>query len=220
MRIVTTILSSCVLLTACSTHAGLAKPSALAMPALCATAQQTALISDYVTNKRPGVPLAIPSRNLKIPEGLIASGLPDGSAVGVSVTPELTKKIWASIDAWGKNTTVSLIFSPSSQHAFAFSSLVPVAQIDEGDGYLDVYADDGDGVHSHLQLDYVSSIWATDLQTVDGASRSRGISLFGPDDHLIVGVYASVKGDPFDEAAVNGFAKTWDLIASMPQACS
>lgn len=187
---------------------------------LCATPREEALIQSYAYDQRPGIPLAIGARNLEIPEAVFASGMKEGDVVGVMATPDIATEIWTSMDeAWGADAKVGLVFSPSNQHAFALPHLLPVQVDGSEDGYLDVYADDGNGVHSHIQLKYVEAIYATDLKNADGVSETKGISLFGPDGDLIISVYASIKGDVYSEAAENGFATTWDLIASMPQAC-
>ncbi|MCI4646079.1 MAG: hypothetical protein MRY64_14960 [Hyphomonadaceae bacterium] len=184
---------------------------------MCATAEQAAEVTAYLEN-RPGIPLAIASRNLEIPEAAAASALPADTAVGVVATPEIASKVWDTVEAWGEYSKVGLVFSPSGQHAFALPSLVPMRVDPDSDGYLDVYADDGDGVHSHIQLKYVSAIYATDIKAPSG-DRTRALIYYGPDGHAIIGVYPSIKGDVYSEAAVTGFKATWDLLAAMPQPC-
>jgi putative heme iron utilization protein len=208
-------------LTACSAAliacTSLPGTEAVAETAFCASPEQSSAILEYMDD-RPGIPLAIPSRNLEIPEAAVSSALPNDAAVGVMATPEISAKVWDSLEAWGADAAVGLVFSPSGQHAFALPSLVPMRVDDDTDGYLDVYADDGAGVHSHIQMKYVSAIYATDVKAPNG-ERTRGVTYFGPDGHGIIGVFASIKGDVYSDAAVAGFTDTWDLIASMPQAC-
>jgi len=186
---------------------------------VCATTEQAGNIKDYYTKSRPGVPLPVPSRYFNVTEFVVASALPTESSLGVEATPEVTKQIWASIDGWGASTKVTLVLSPGSKHAFAFPSLVPVTQSDAKDGYLDVYADGGKGVHSHLQLDHVKAIYATDLPTKDPKFRTRGVSFFGPSGDLILGVYASINTAGYDQKAVDGFGRTWNLLKGMPRHC-
>jgi len=187
--------------------------------AACATAAQKTFVQDYYTTKRPGVPLAVASRYFEIPEETVASAVSADASYGVAATPALVQKVWSSIDAWGAKTRVTLVFSPSSEHAFAIASLVPITQSDPAPGYLDVYADEGKGVHSHIQLSRVSSIYATDLPTNKDGFRTRAISFFGPDGNLIIGVYASLKTDPFDAVAVEGFNATRTLLKTLPRLC-
>lgn len=186
---------------------------------ICATPAQKIFIQDYYTAKRPGVPLPVPSRYFEVPEAVVASALPAEISLGTAATPDVVRTVWSSIDAWGAETSVTLVVSPTSQHAFAFPSLVPITQERSNPGYISVYADNGDGVHSHIQLDRVAAIFATDLPTDKPEFRTRGVSFFGADGHLIVGVYASIREGAFDQRAVDGFAATWSLIESMPRLC-
>lgn len=196
------------------------QPATLPAPATnCATPEQAEKIRTYYTSERPGVPLAVASRAFEVPEAIIASALPPEQSIGVDASPEITGEIWRSIESWGAATNVTLVITPSSQHAFAFPSLVPVNQDDNADGYLDVYADSGNGVHSHIQIKYVSKIFASDITTAEANRRTRGVSFFSSDGHLIIGVYASINKDAFDLAAVTGFDRTWALIGTMPRAC-
>lgn len=195
-----------------------ATPAAAAVPA-CATTDQLQNIRDYYTKLRPGVPLAVASRYFNVPEFTIASGLPAAEAIGTAVTPDEVKTIWSSIDGWGAATKVTLVVSPASKHAFAFPSLVPITQKDPRDGYIDVYADGGRGVHSHIQLSDVAAVYATDTPTGKEGFRTRSISLFNAEGDLVIGVYASIKQDPFDPAAVAGFERTRAVIAAMPRIC-
>ncbi len=198
--------------------------AAIAAPALaggpaCATIEQAGNIKTYYEKTRPGVPLTVASRFFNVPEFAIASGLPATLSVGTAVTPDQVKTIWNSIDAWGATTRVSLVVTPSSKHAFSFPSLVPITQKDAKDGYIDVYADEGRGVHSHIQLDQVAAVYATELADAKPGFKTRAISLFGKDGNLVLGVYASIKSDPFDDKAVAGFERTRALITSMPRIC-
>lgn len=184
---------------------------------LCATPEQTKIVHEYL-QERPGVPLAIPSRKFEIPEATVSSALSSNDAVGVIATPEIASKIWDSIEAWGATSEVGLVFSPSGQHAFALPSLVPMRVDADDDGYLDVYADDGKGVHSHIQIKYVDEIYAVNLKAENGDLTS-GVTYFGPDGHAILGIFASIKGQVYSESAMDGFEKTWNLISTMPEPC-
>lgn len=192
---------------------------ALAGAPVCATMEQASNIQVFYEKTRPGVPLTVASRFFNVPEFVIASGLPASLSTGTAVTPDQVKTIWSSIDSWGAKTQVKLVVTPGSKHAFAFPSLVPITQKDAKDGYIDVYADEGRGVHSHIQLDQVAAVYATELADAKPGFKTRAISFFGADGHLVIGVYASIKSDPFDDKAVAGFERTRALIASMPRIC-
>jgi len=189
-------------------------------PRRCATPTEAQRVRDYYQNLRPGVPLPVPSRFLDVPELVIASGLPERQSIGTPGSPEVTKRIWRSIDEWGPNTSVKLVLTSGSKHAFAFPSLVPITQPDDKRGMLDVYADEGRGVHAHIQLALVDTVYATDLPGREPGKRTRAVSFFAREGHLILSVYASIAADAtHDPAAAAGFANTWKLIGSMPRVC-
>ncbi|MFC3712976.1 ChuX/HutX family heme-like substrate-binding protein [Sphingoaurantiacus capsulatus] len=190
-----------------------------AQAAVCATPEQVKNIRGYYEKLRPGVPLPVPSRYFNVPESVIPSALPTDQAVGTAVMPEIADQVWKSIDAWGPRTQVSLVFAPNSKNSFAIPSLVPITQNDSSDGYLDVYADDGKGIHSHIQIADVAHIYAHDIPNGDNKNRTRGVSFYGQTGDLIMGVYASIKADPFDPKAVEGFGRTWNLLKAMKRPC-
>lgn len=199
----------------------LAAAAATAEPlaSMCASSIDAQRVRTYYSKFRPGVPLPVPGRFLDVPEVIIASGLPAGQSVGVAGTPGLAKEIWKSIDAWGPKTAVKLVLTSGGKHAFAFPSLVPITQADDGSGMLDVYADDGKGVHGHIQSARVKAIFATDVPGKEPEKRTRAISYFGEDGELILGVYASIAAETPDPKAIEGFGRTWALLKSMPQLC-
>ncbi len=187
--------------------------------AVCATPEQTKNVRAYYDKMRPGVPLPVASRYFNLSESAVASALPDGMMVGTAANAALTDQLWKSIESWGAQTSVSLVFAPSGKHAFSFPSLVPMDQNDSSDGYLDVYADGGKGVHSHIQIAQISAIYAHDMPAGDGKNRTRGVSFYGPDGHLVIAVYASIKSDPVDPKAAAGFARTWDVLKALKRPC-
>ncbi len=190
-----------------------------AAQAICATPEQTKNIRNYYEKMRPGVPIPVPSRYFNVPEAIIPSALPADQAVGATSTHEIADRVWKSIEGWGAQTRVTLVFAPNSKNSFAVPSLVPIDQDNSDDGYLDVYADGGKGIHSHIQIANVAAIYAHDIPNGDGKNRTRGVSFYGPTGDLIIGVYASVKADPFDPKAADGFAKTWALLKGMTRPC-
>lgn len=191
---------------------------ALAHGPACATPEQARNVRGYYEKMRPGVPLPVASRYFNLPEAVVASALPDGTVVGTASTPEIADRVWKSIDAWGAATRVSLVFAPNGRNSFSVPSLVPITQNDSSDGYLDVYADGGKGIHSHIQIADIAAIYAHDMPRGDG-NRTRGVSFFGPTGDLIVAVYASINADPFDQKAVDGFTRTWALLKDMKRPC-
>lgn len=184
---------------------------------VCASAM-TAKKVQATYQKLTGAPLAVVSRVAGVPEVQVATGLPKESRVAIKATPDIVKKLWAGIDAWGRETNVRVVFTMGGEHVLDFPSMVPTTQVDLDDGWIDIYADEGRGVHGHLWLDRIHSIHAVDIPGRD-AVRTRTISFYGVDGKLIMGLYASISTKKFDPAAVDGFARTRAEIAAMPQIC-
>ena len=183
----------------------------------CASNTDAKRIAKYFAG-RPGAPTPKLSRDLGIPELHVVTGLPKESRVSVKSTPELVREIWSSIDAWGEQTAVHLVFTMGGAHVFDFPSLVPVRQKDINDGWLNVYANRGDGVHGHLWLDHITTVHAIDVPGSDD-TRTRGVLFFLPKGDLAIGVYASNATKEFDPKAVDGFERTWELLKAKPQIC-
>lgn len=184
---------------------------------ICAPAKVAQKVQK-IYKKMPGAPLAIIGRVAGVPEVHVATGLPKENSVGILANPEIVKKVWATIDDWGKSTHVRLVFTMGGGHVLDFPHMIPITQTDLDDGWIDIYADDGNGVHGHMWLERIHSIQAVDIPGRDDV-RTRTISFYGPDGKLVMGVYASITTKKFDQNAVDGFAKTRALIASLPQAC-
>ena len=184
----------------------------------CADKGDAKDVVEYYANN-PGAPTTIPARALDIPELHVVTGLPSTNRTGTSVTPDMVKDIWTTIDDWGETTKVNLIFTMGGQHVTDFPSLVPVRQEDLFDGWIDIYADNGDGVHGHLWLKRITAVHAFDIDGIDDNTRTRGVMFFAPEGFLTIGVYASITGKAFDQKAVDGFQRTWDFLAAQTQVC-
>ena len=169
--------------------------------------------------ERPGAPTPIPARALGIPELHVVTALPDENRTGVAASEKLLEDLWVMIDAWGEDTGVNLVFTMGGQHVMDFPSLVPIRQDDLDDGWIDAYADRGDGVHGHLWMERVASVHAFDIEGEDD-QRTRGLLFFAPEGFLALGIYASIAGKEFDPNAVDGFARTWAFLENQTQACN
>lgn len=185
--------------------------------AQCASNTDAKRVAQFYA-ERPGVPSPIPARALDIPELHVVTGLPGENRTGVVANEELLENLWVTIDAWGVQTKVHLVFTMGGEHVLDFPSLVPIRQEDLDDGWIDAYADNGDGVHGHLWLKRISSVHAFDIEGKDDG-RTRGVMFFAPEGFLSIGIYASIAGKEFDPKAIDGFQRTWEFLAELPQAC-
>lgn len=194
-------------------------PAAWATPRpACATDQEKQAARKGAA-EFPGAPVAIGSRFLGMKEFTFASALPRDVSIGAWITGDAVADLWKSIDAWGKDTMVRVVISPQSEHAFSLYGKVPTTQAVADPGYLDVYADEGRGIHSHIQLDKVAAVYATDLPAEDPTRRTRGINFYDRHGHNIIGIYASIMLYEPDPAAIAGFERTRALIEKMPRTC-
>ncbi|WBX85140.1 ChuX/HutX family heme-like substrate-binding protein [Sphingosinicella microcystinivorans] len=208
---------SALLAAACTAPADTA-PKAASTGPVCADSARTERIRKEV-KAYPGDPIAIVARDLELSEFTTASGLFPEMQVGALIDAQQFQDLWKSIESWGADTMVRLVISPSSAHAFIVHGKVPMIQPDADPGYLDVYADEGRGIHSHIQMSKIAAVYATDIPTEDPAFRTRGINFLDHDGHSVIGVYASIKTYEPDAKAVEGFERTRALVAALPRAC-
>jgi|GEM_PF-651451 len=184
----------------------------------CAVPAIQEKVNKFYLGKGKGAPLMIAGRALKLPEALIASALQPEQHIGVKADAKRIKDIWTTIDQWGEETNVRLVFTMGGSHVFDFPSNVPIRQEDLDDGWLDIFADQGDGVRGHLWLDQIKTVYAINLPGSDG-TPTRAISFYAADGSLIIGVYASISTKSYDKAVEPGFEKTWALLKTLPKAC-
>ncbi|WP_293852018.1 ChuX/HutX family heme-like substrate-binding protein [Steroidobacter sp.] len=194
------------------------KPASTAVP--CASATHAPMVRDFYENQKPGRPLPVASRHFNVAETVIASALPATQSIGTAGSAQVAQTVWKSIDEWGANTSIKLVLTSGGKHAYSFPSLVPMAKPDTGEGWLDMYADDSKGVHAHINGQYLKAVFATDLPGPKAGERTQAISFYNQDGSLVLGVYARVAGETFDQAAVEGFKKTWAVIESLPRICA
>ena len=185
--------------------------------ARCANKADAKRVAEFY-GERPGAPTPIPARALGIPELHVVTGLPGESRTGIEASEEVLEDLWVTIDAWGEDTRVNLVFTMGGRHVMDFPSLVPIRQEDLDDGWIDAYADRGAGVHGHLWMHRVASVHAIDVAG-DDDQRTRGVLFFMPEGNLALGIYASIAGKAVDPKAVDGFDATWEFLASQAQVC-
>lgn len=184
----------------------------------CATPEQTAAVSD-IYKTIPGAPPLIAARRLNLDELKVLDGMQGlfPEVHGIKLTPELTREIYSTIENWGADSEIHMIFSMGGSHVADIPSNVPVRQPDDGSGFIDIYADDGDGVHGHIFLDFVKYAYAAKVPREDGDTRM--ISFYDENGKMVSGFYASLAGKPFDQDAVNGWDKTYTRLKSIPSLC-
>lgn len=167
----------------------------------------------------PASPPPIPSHDLRLIETKVVSSLSRRQAVGAPATRERFAEVWKSIDAWGADKNVNLVVTVDGWHAFAFPSKVPITQPSDGGDFYDIYADNGEGVHTHINPDLLSYIYAINLPANNGRAL-RNVSFYDKKGDLVFAIHATEAGKEEDPDLIKAFDKTWSVIAAMPAACN
>lgn len=186
---------------------------------LCATADDARVVQDYYANVRPGGPPPAAARLFRMKEATLVSAFQADHAYGVRSDRRFFEEVWKSIDTWGEDTKIGLVFTSGGMHAWNFPSSVPVTQASSSPIWYDMYADDGAGVHGHITPQEVEQIWTMQLPTVEPDKFTRILGFYGSDGHLIVGLYVSEGVKDHDPKAVAGFERTRELLKTRPRIC-
>lgn len=185
----------------------------------CASANDARIIQDYYAKVRPGAPPPAVGRLFRMREASVVSALHPDHAYGVRSNRLLFEEVWKSINDWGKDTRIGLVFTSGGLHAWNFPSTVPQTWPTASQLWYDIYADDGAGVHGHITPSDVEQIWALQLPTQEPDKFTRILAFYNPQGDLIVGLYVSEGVKDFDPRAVEGFERTRELLRTQPRAC-
>lgn len=186
----------------------------------CASADDAKVIQHYYAQTRPGAPPPPVSRLFRMKEATVVSALDAKQAYGVRSNRLFFDQVWKSVDAWGAETKIGIVFTSGGMHAWNFPSTVPQTQASSSLIWYDMYADKGAGVHGHITPQEVDQIWAMKLPTKEADKFTRILAFYGKEGDLIVGLYVSEGVKAFDPKAVAGFEKTWELLKTQPRICA
>ena len=185
----------------------------------CASGDDARVIQDYYANVRPGAPPPAVARLFRMQETRVVSALKPEQAYGVRSNRLFFEEVWKSVDAWGADAKIGLVFTAGGMHVWNFPSTVPQTQSTSTPIWYDMYADAGKGVHGHITPQEVDQIWALQLPTKEAGKFTRILGFYGKDGHLIVGLYVSEGTKDFDPKAVAGFERTRELLKARPRIC-
>lgn len=186
---------------------------------LCATPDDAKVVQHYYGKVRPGGPPPAAARLFRMREATLVSALHPDHAYGVRSNRLFFEQVWKSVDGWGKDTKIGLVFTSGGLHAWNFPSTVPQTQATTTPIWYDMYADDGAGVHGHVTPSDVEQIWALQLPTQEPGKFTRILAFYNPQGDLIVGLYVSEGVKDFDPKAVAGFERTRELLRTQPRIC-
>lgn len=186
---------------------------------LCATPTQAAQISSFY-EKLPSAPPLVAHRHMKLPEELIASGIPATYGTGVSGTH--FSEVWASLSNW----PFGFFIMDQKGWIMKFQApLPPLLGNVRKDEFVDAKAPGENGLISHLRPDRVTSIYAVALpgglgrdgKTRDGVTRA--VIFYDDSGESVFGVYASLAGEDLPADALASFDVTMALMRTLPQRC-
>lgn len=186
----------------------------------CASTDDAKVIQHYYGKVRPGAPPPAVSRLFRMPEATVASALQADQAYGVRSNRLFFDQVWKSVDSWGADTRIGIVFTSGGMHAWNFPSTVPQTQASSSLIWYDMYADEGKGVHGHITPQEVDQIWTMQIPTARPDRFTRILAFYGKDGNLIVGLYVSEGVKDFDPKAVEGFERTRELLKTQPRICS
>lgn len=186
----------------------------------CANADDAKVVRNHYANIRPAAPPPAVGRLYRMKEATVVSAVEAEHAYGVRSNPMFFEEVWKSIDAWGADTRIGLVFTSGGLHAWNFPSKVPQTWPTTDLLFYDMYADGGNGVHGHITQYDVDQIWALQLPTKEAGKFTRILGFYNPQGDLIVGLYVSEGVKDFDPKAVAGFERTRELLKTQPRICS
>lgn len=177
--------------------------------ALCATHAEAARVAAlYAATPAPMTFAAAPQ--LKLSEAVIASAIPADQAVGTSGAS--FARIWESLTHWSG----AFFLIMKDGNVFEISSTVPTGTPSTKSRFFNLGHEGA--LSGHLRPDLVSSIYAVQLPTREGFSR--GLMFYDHDGVGIFGVFAGGEGREPSPEQLAQFKSTWDLITSLPRACT
>ncbi|MCL7715749.1 hemin-degrading factor [Stenotrophomonas mori] len=186
----------------------------------CATTDDAKVIRNYYAQTRPGAPPPAVARLFRMEETRVVSALEPAQAYGVRSNRLFFDEVWKSVDAWGADTRVGIVFTSGGMHVWNFPSKVPQTQSTTTPIWYDMYADGGAGVHGHITPQEVDQIWALQIPTTDPDKFTRILGFYDREGALIVGLYVSEGVKDFDPKAVAGFERTRELLRTQPRLCA
>jgi putative heme iron utilization protein len=178
------------------------------IPALCATAEQKALIAPLYAGSPVPAPF-MAARKLGLPEAVIASALPVAQATGVS--PAQFGKVWESLQGWDQALTLVL----KGDNVFEIHGRIPPGAPSTRSAFFNLKAGDA-GLGGHLRPDLLGAIYAVNLKGPEGPMR--GVTFMDQKGEGVFGVYLPESREP-SPAQVAQFDQTQALMAAMPRIC-
>jgi len=176
---------------------------------LCATPEQARQIQAFYQDKPATMPV-IAGRNLKLPEAVVASGLPADQAAGIK--GEAFMEVWAAMTAWKE----AVFLITKGQNVFEVVSPIAAATPSKTSQYTNIAYEHP--LRGHLRPDLFRSIYAVALPGKDGA-MARGVLFYDADGASVFGAFISGEGAPPPASEIAKFDDLMRLMKARPQVC-
>lgn len=181
------------------------------MAPLCATPDQAIEVQAvYKVSASARLVPALASRQLDVPEVVIASAMPAVDIAGTS--GEGFEEIWNSVTEWEKAFTLII----KEGHVFEIDGAVPAGKKSERSNYFNLDLDAPFG--GHIRSDQMSAIYALALPG-RGGTLARSVHFFDQSGVTAFSVVMGGEAGQPDEDDIARFDKTMALVKSMGAIC-
>ncbi len=187
--------------------AALAAAASAAEP-MCATPAQTETVRAAFAKPKPPAPFAA-ARELKLPEALVVSALPQSQAYGVAATH--FRDVWKSLETWDRAVFVVM----KGGHVFEVHGKVFAGEPSKRSNFFNLHGD-GAGMSGHLRPDLLASIWVLSPP----GEGMRGVLFYDAAGEPAFGIYLPGEGETPSAALVRQFEATAREIRALPALCT
>ena len=177
--------------------------------ASCATPDQRQQIQNFYA-ENPGTLPTIAARRLKLPEELVASGLPADQAA--SAPGEAFAEVWALMSRWEQ---ANFLIMKGANVFEILSPVAPGAPSTRSDYYNIEYTHP---LRGHLRPDLYTSIYAVAIPAKE--ETIRGVLFYDPDGESVFGAFISGEALTPPASELAKFDAVMALIRSKPPVCN
>ena len=177
---------------------------------MCASPKQVQQIRNFYSDNA-GTPPIRAARQLRMPEELIASGIPADHAAGTG--GEGFDEVWAVITTWEKPMTVIA----KGADVFEVIGAIPSGETSTENKFYNLGHDHALG--GHLRPDLYTSIYAYALPRGDGRA-TRAVFFYDGSGPSVFGVVMSGRGPTPPDSELTKFDELIEVIRSLPPICA
>jgi len=174
----------------------------------CASGLDTARIAELYAKKPAPMPFAA-APQLKLPEVLVASGVP--AVYGVGIDGSHWRSVWDSLGTWDSAT----VLITKGGNAFEIETKISAGKPSTRSQYFNLAHDAPLG--GHLRPDLITAIHAFQLPASEG--MARGVLFYDASGESVYGVFVPGEGSEPSAKQLADFDRTWKLFKSLPARC-